>query len=72
MTHANMTTTEAAAYLGKSASWLNQSRCRGDGPPFFRLGSSVRYSAPEIDKWVQSQRATRTHANDNAARRVAA
>ncbi|MBY0423040.1 MAG: hypothetical protein K2Q06_12110, partial [Parvularculaceae bacterium] len=34
----------AAARLNVSASFLNTLRCYGGGPPFVKIGSSVRYA----------------------------
>lgn len=51
-----MTSQQAAAYLGKSASWLNQSRCRGDGPVYFKLGANVFYDTKDLDIWMTSKR----------------
>ena len=42
----------AAAYLKLSPSFLNQSRVRGDGPPFRKLGHSVRYKRDDLDLWM--------------------
>lgn len=42
----------AAAYLDCSPSFLNQGRVRGDGPPFRKLGHSVRYKRDDLDAWM--------------------
>jgi hypothetical protein len=34
---------EAAQFLRVSVSWLAKARMRGDGPPYVKLGHSVRY-----------------------------
>lgn len=69
-----LTTKEAAAYLGKSASWLNQSRSRGDGPPYYKLGANVFYLTTDLDAWVASKKRTCVWQfdNDNRAARMAA
>lgn len=72
-----LTTKDAAAHLGKSASWLNQSRSRGDGPPYYKVGANVFYDIADLDAFVASKRRTCVwqfdNANDNArAARVAA
>jgi predicted DNA-binding transcriptional regulator AlpA len=46
---------EAAAYVGKSPSWLQHSRQTGDGPPYLKIGTSVRYRSEDLDAWLQSQ-----------------
>jgi excisionase family DNA binding protein len=51
----HVTTEEAAEYLGVSPSWLVQSRGRGDGPPYFKVGRPVRYAKTALDAWVQSR-----------------
>jgi predicted DNA-binding transcriptional regulator AlpA len=51
-----LTTKDAASYLGKSASWLNQTRSRGDGPPYYKLGANVFYTVTDIDEWVASKK----------------
>lgn len=62
-----LTTTQAAAHIGKSASWLNKSRMTGNGPTYLKLGGSVRYTAADLDAWLAGQRRTAVyeHANDN-------
>lgn len=54
----NLTTSEAAAYIGKSASWLNKTRMNGSGPVYLKLGGSVRYSPSDLDAWIAAQRRT--------------
>jgi hypothetical protein len=38
-----LTPKEFAKVLKVSVSWLAKARKRGDGPPFYRAGRSVRY-----------------------------
>jgi predicted DNA-binding transcriptional regulator AlpA len=61
-------TAEAAAHIGKSASWLNKTRMTGTGPVYMKLGGSVRYDAADLETWMASQRRTAiyAHANDNS------
>jgi hypothetical protein len=33
--------------------WLNAARCRGDGPPFFKLGRLVKYVPDVVDDWAR-------------------
>jgi hypothetical protein len=35
---------EAATRLKVSLSWLAKARMRGDGPPYIRVGRSIRYA----------------------------
>jgi hypothetical protein len=39
-----LTPKEAAELLKVSLSWLAKARMRGDGPPFIKIGRSIRYS----------------------------
>ena len=39
-----LTPTETAKRLQVSLSWLAKARMRGDGPPFIKIGRSIRYS----------------------------
>ena len=43
---------QAAAYLGVSRSWFQHARLRGDGPPFIRIGGSVRYRPSDLDDYL--------------------
>ncbi|WP_197716851.1 helix-turn-helix domain-containing protein [Mesorhizobium sp. DCY119] len=67
-------TKDAAAKIGKSASWLNKTRMSGTGPVYMKLGGSVRYALPDLEAWLAANRRTAVydHANDNnRAARVA-
>lgn len=46
---------EAAAALNVSVSWLAKARMRGDGPPFIKIGRSVRYSDVSLQQWMRSR-----------------
>ena len=46
-------------YLGLSESTLARMRSRNSkvkGPPYFRLGGSVKYKQAELDAWVERNR----------------
>lgn len=43
---------EVAAYLKKKPSTLRWWRCRGYGPPFRKVGRSVRYEWAAVDAWT--------------------
>lgn len=52
----------AAAYIGMSVPFLRQSRMEGNrqgrtpGPPFIKIGRSVRYHISDLDSWLDSHR----------------
>jgi predicted DNA-binding transcriptional regulator AlpA len=47
---------EAAPYIGMSTMFLRISRMRGDGPPYLKIGRSVRYDTADLDRWLESKR----------------
>ncbi|MFA7416380.1 MAG: DNA-binding protein [Rhizobium sp.] len=69
-----MNTAEAAAYISKSASWLNKTRMTGSGPVYLKIGGAVRYLKVDLDAWLSGKRRTAVYdfANDNARAQVAA
>jgi predicted DNA-binding transcriptional regulator AlpA len=50
-----LTPKEAAQVLKVSESWLAKARMRGDGPPFIKIGRSIRYSEAALIQWMKSQ-----------------
>src|SRR5262245_37806995 len=46
---------EAARHLKVSTSWLAKARMRGDGPPFTKIGRSIRYSQLALLQWMKSR-----------------
>jgi len=50
-----LTPTDAAKLLKVSLSWLAKARMRGDGPPYIRIGRSIRYSESALLQWVKSR-----------------
>ena len=52
-----LTPREAADFLRVSPSWLAKARMRGDGPPFVKIGRSIRYRESDLLQWMKS----RTH-----------
>jgi predicted DNA-binding transcriptional regulator AlpA len=60
-----LTPTEAADLLRQSLSWLAKSRVRGDGPPYVKLGRSVRYSERALVQWWEAR--LRLSTNDRTA-----
>ena len=58
---ATLNETDAAAYLGISVSFLRFSRMakpRNSGPPYCKLGKSVRYRIADLDAWLDSHQVT--------------
>jgi hypothetical protein len=56
-----LTSSEAAEFLRCSVSWLAKARMTGDGPPYVRIGRSVRYRLVELISWLKSQRRLSVH-----------
>jgi predicted DNA-binding transcriptional regulator AlpA len=50
-----LTARDAADRLRLSPSWLAKARMRGDGPPFLKLGRSVRYGESALAKWTRAR-----------------
>jgi predicted DNA-binding transcriptional regulator AlpA len=50
-----LTARDAADRLLLSPSWLAKARMRGDGPPFVKLGRSIRYSEGALAEWMKSR-----------------
>jgi predicted DNA-binding transcriptional regulator AlpA len=70
----NLNTPAAAAYLGKSASWLNKTRLDGSGPVYLKIGGNVRYVHEDLDAFLAASRRVAVYdfagfANDNAPAR---
>ena len=71
--HHMLTDRDAATYLGKSHSWIRQSRCTGnpDAPSFIKIGKSVRYLKADLDAYLEARRCRSTieaRANRDARR----
>jgi predicted DNA-binding transcriptional regulator AlpA len=49
-----LTPTETAKRLQVSLSWLAKARMRGDGPPFIKIGRSIRYSESALLQWTKA------------------
>jgi predicted DNA-binding transcriptional regulator AlpA len=50
-----LTATEASNALRTSTSWLAKARMNGNGPPFIKVGRSVRYSETALLQWTRSR-----------------
>jgi excisionase family DNA binding protein len=51
-----LSVTEAASYVGLSASTINKLRVFGGGPSFLKLGKRVVYDKRDLDAWLESKR----------------
>ena len=51
-----LTAREAARRLRVRDHTLAVWRCGGEGPPFYRVGRSVRYSAADLDAYLAGRR----------------
>ena len=47
---------EAARILGKSVQSLRNDRCHCKGPPYLKLGRSVRYQVKDLLNYMQENR----------------
>jgi predicted DNA-binding transcriptional regulator AlpA len=50
-----LTAKEVGARLKVSLSWLAKARMRGDGPPYIRIGRSIRYTEATTMQWMKSR-----------------
>jgi predicted DNA-binding transcriptional regulator AlpA len=50
-----LTAKDAARFLKVSLSWLAKARMRGDGPPYIRIGRSIRYAEAALIQWMKCQ-----------------
>ena len=48
-----LTPREASAFLRVSKSWLAKARMRGDGPPYLKIGRSIRYPEGALLRWTK-------------------
>lgn len=51
----NLSTDEAADYLGLSSSYLNKLRCLGGGPRYAKIGRRVLYPLADLNRWLRDQ-----------------
>jgi predicted DNA-binding transcriptional regulator AlpA len=45
----------AATRIGLSAATLEKKRVYGDGPPFIKMGRSVRYRLSDLEAWIAAR-----------------
>jgi hypothetical protein len=50
-----LTPNDAANFLRVSLSWLAKARMRGDGPPYIKIGRSIRYAEVALVQWMKSR-----------------
>ncbi len=50
-----LTPMEAARPLKVSLSWLAKARMRGDGPPYIKIGRSIRYAEAALIQWMKGR-----------------
>ena len=55
-----MTPNDAATVLKVSLSWLAKARMHGNGPPYIRVGRSIRYSDAALMQWMKSKQRSST------------
>ena len=53
---AYMTTMEAAVYLGVSTALMERWRQLRIGPPYIRIGRSIRYRRSDVDEYMWQHR----------------
>ena len=49
------TTEQGARFCNESKSTWDKRRLAGEGPPFLKLGRSVRYRPSDVRDWMKSQ-----------------
>ena len=59
-----LTTKEAAAVLRVSPSWLAKARMTGDGPPYIKIGRSVRYRDCDVSQFTKGRLRLSTSSHD--------
>lgn len=47
---------QAAAHTGLAPSSLATLRCRGGGPPYYKLGRRCVYSRRDLEAWLAARR----------------
>lgn len=53
-------TSGAAKYLGVAPGTLENWRCLGGGPAYFKVGRRCLYSSIDLDAWLSERRRTST------------
>ena len=63
-----LTTRQAADVTGLAVPTLNKLRVYGGGPPYLKLGRSVRYRLDDIHTWLNARVVSSTSEGSNRAR----
>ena len=50
-----LSTAELAKFLRISEQFLATARCRGEGPPWVRIGRSIRYQKTDVVRWLNER-----------------
>jgi len=50
-----LTPKEESQFLRVSLSWLAKARMRGDGPPYVKVGRSIRYPETGTLRWMRTR-----------------
>ena len=58
---------EVSRITGVPTRSLEAMRCRGDGPPFIKIGKRVRYFRRDVFGWLNRRRRVSTGDTGNAA-----
>lgn len=61
-----LTVKEAAEYLRLGVSTLNTYRVKGGGPPYIKMGATVRYDSEDLDAWIDLKKRMSTSAVEKA------
>ena len=51
---------EVQTHFGLTQRFLEVSAVRGNGPPFIKLGRSVRYRVGDVRAWIEARRVAST------------
>jgi predicted DNA-binding transcriptional regulator AlpA len=51
-----ITEADTAIYIGMSRPWLRLQRMKGTGPPYIRIGRTIRYDIRDLDDWLAQHR----------------
>lgn len=54
-----LTETEASAYDGMSVAWHRKKRLEGGGPPYLKIGRSIRYESDALDSYFAARRVSK-------------
>lgn len=57
---------EVVAEFGMSEPFWNKLRCKGGGPPYSKIGNSIRYRRGDVERWFEEQQRKKTNADEAA------